>query len=567
MKEVTQKILYIEDDKHSRLLVKKILKKPSIQIFEAADGISGLNLAKKIIPGLILIDLDLPDLPGTELATQIKSLPALKKTVVVALTSVNDPEARELSLIAGCDGYISKPIDADAFPGQISEFLQGKREQVDARKQERIRQKYQRTIVNDLTTKVVQLQKANRLLKGRTDKLKDYSRKLEKLLHIIIDLQLSKSPAELRNKLVGAICTNFQFDRCAFLDANFEKMLLTVVASCGFGNRGEWENVYIQYDVPMFQRLFRKNQVLFFTSPDKIPDAQSRDILRRINARQFLFGILGAPIPGENQLSPEEHLDELLDNLIPRLHGEKISDIGIIKEHLREYLASEIFYFGGYLFIDYTDPAQRFSRYDIKILDMLLRTAGLLYQNLRMREQLKEFFVRAEKEAITDHLTGLHNYRYFTHQLSREFNRAQRHLSQFALLMLDIDFFKDYNDTFGHQAGDVVLKKVARALQKNTRKSDFVARYGGEEFVIICPELNKEGGKKIAEKLRNIIAGASFPLEEQLPHQKVTISIGVAAYPIDASTTEDLIRRADMALYKAKRQGRNQVQLFSPENL
>ena len=93
-------------------------------------------------------------------------------------------------------------------------------------------------------------------------------------------------------------------------------MLLTVAASCGFGDKGEWENVKIHYDVPVFQKLFRKNQVLFFTSPDKIPDAQSRDILTQINAHQFLFGILGAPIPGENQLSPEEHLDELLENLI-----------------------------------------------------------------------------------------------------------------------------------------------------------------------------------------------------------------------------------------------------------
>ena len=113
LKEVTQKVLYIEDDKPSRLRVRKILNKPSIQFYEAADGISGLNLAKKIIPDLILIDINLPDLSGTELATHIKSLSALKKTVVVALTSVKDPEARELSLIAGCDGYIVKPYAKD----------------------------------------------------------------------------------------------------------------------------------------------------------------------------------------------------------------------------------------------------------------------------------------------------------------------------------------------------------------------------------------------------------------------------------------------------------------------
>jgi len=268
MKEVTQKVLYIEDDKPSRLLVRKILNRPSIQFYEAADGISGLNLAKKVIPDLILIDINLPDLSGTELATQIKSLPALKKTVIVALTSVKDPEARELSLVAGCDGYILKPINADAFPGQIGEFLQGKREQVDTFKREVVRQKYQQTIVNDLTTKVEQLQKANRLLKGRTDKLKDYSEKLERLLHIIIDLQLSESPADLRNKLVRAICSDLQFDRCAFLDANYEEMRLTVAASCGFGDKGEWGNVSIRYG---FKNYSAKTRCFFLPRRIKFP--------------------------------------------------------------------------------------------------------------------------------------------------------------------------------------------------------------------------------------------------------------------------------------------------------
>jgi diguanylate cyclase (GGDEF)-like protein len=542
-------------------MVKKILTGRSIQFYEAKAGISGLNLAKKVIPDLILLDLHLPDISGTELATKIKSLRSLKKTVIVALTSALDPDSRELSLIAGCDGYLSKPVNPKTFPRQISEFLQGKREVVDTHKREIFRQKYQETIVDDLTLKVEQLQKANRRLKGQSDKLKDYSLKLETLLHIIIDLQLSESPLALKEKLVREICTNFQFDRCAFLEADYENMVLKIAAACGF-ERKDWENVEIEYEVPMFQRLFRNTQVLYFSSPDKIADPQSKKILRRIKAHQFLFGNLGTPVPGNHQLSFEEHLEELLADLIPHLYGQKHTDINIIQEHLREYLSSEIFYFGGYVFIDYKDPSKRFSRYDIKILEMLLRTASLVYQNLRMREQLKEFFVRAEKDAITDHLTELFNFRYFTHQLDREFKRARRHHSEFVLLMLDIDFFKDYNDTFGHQAGDLVLKKIASALQKNTRGSDFVARYGGEEFAVICPEINKEEGRKIAEKLCNIIARTPFPREKMLVHQKVTISVGVAAYPGDAQTPQELIRSADIALYQAKQNGRNRVQLY-----
>jgi diguanylate cyclase (GGDEF)-like protein len=561
MEETAKKILYIEDDTSSRLLVKKILAGRSLEFYEAKDGMSGLKLARRIVPDLILLDLHLPDISGTELATKIKSLRNLEKTVIVALTSAQDPDIREMSLIAGCDGYLSKPILTKTFPQQIEDFLKGKREKIDAHKREILRQKYQETIVDDLTLKVEQLQKANRRLKGQSEKLKDYSLKLETLLHIIIDLQLSESPRVLKEKLVREICNKFQFDRCAFLEADYETMMLKVTAICGF-ERKELENIEIEYKVPVFQRLFRKNQVLFFSSPDKIPDPQSQKMLRRINTHQFLVGNLGTPIPGNHQVSLEENLGELLKDLIPHLYGQRHTDINIIQEHLREYLSSEFFYFGGYIFVDYKDPSKRFSRYDIKILEMLLRTASLLYQNLRMREQLKEFFVRAEKDAITDHLTELFNFRYFTHQLAREFNRARRHHSEFALVMLDIDFFKHYNDTLGHQAGDIVLKKVAGVLKQNTRNSDFVARYGGEEFAIICPETGKEEGRKIAEKLCNIIAATAFPREEMLAHQKVTISVGVAVYPGDAQTPQELIRSADVALYQAKQKGRNQVQLY-----
>lgn len=106
------------------------------------------------------------------------------------------------------------------------------------------------------------------------------------------------------------------------------------------------------------------------------------------------------------------------------------------------------------------------------------------------------------------------------------------------------------------------MKKLAKLLQKNTRSSDTVARYGGEEFVAICPELDKEGGKKIAEKLCRIVAAAPFPREAEFSHQKITISIGVAAFPEDAACAEDLVRRADLALYEAKQDGRNRVRMY-----
>jgi len=182
-----------------------------------------------------------------------------------------------------------------------------------------------------------------------------------------------------------------------------------------------------------------------------------------------------------------------------------------------------------------------------------------MYQNLSLMEQLRFLFVKAEKEAITDPLTDLFNYRYFIHQLNREISRDQRHDSIFSIIMIDIDFFKNYNDAFGHQAGDLILRRIAQAIMENTRTSDIVCRYGGEEFVIISPELSKKDAKRMAEKLRQIVEKLELPQIKTVPTGKLTISSGVASFPEDGNTTYQLILNADKALYKAKETGRNKV--------
>ena len=178
-------------------------------------------------------------------------------------------------------------------------------------------------------------------------------------------------------------------------------------------------------------------------------------------------------------------------------------------------------------------------------------------------EQLRYLFIRAEKEAITDPLTDLFNYRYFMQQLNREISRDKRHQSVFSLIMIDIDYFKNYNDNYGHQAGDLILQRIAKEMTKNTRESDIVCRYGGEEFTIICPELNKDGAHSMAEKLRQIIQKTNFAHKKKMPNAHLTISAGVASFPDDGETGYDIIRKADQALYKAKKRGRNKVCIFN----
>jgi len=160
-----------------------------------------------------------------------------------------------------------------------------------------------------------------------------------------------------------------------------------------------------------------------------------------------------------------------------------------------------------------------------------------------------------ERLSITDGLTGLYNHRHFQEQLELEVKRGQRYDLSLSLIMIDLDHFKEFNDSYGHLEGDTLLRKIAQILKSSLRETDFVARYGGEEFAVILPETNKEGASIAAERVRRAISEQTFGEVGA----KMTISLGVASYPDDACLRADLIRKADEALYRAKREGRNQT--------
>ena len=159
-----------------------------------------------------------------------------------------------------------------------------------------------------------------------------------------------------------------------------------------------------------------------------------------------------------------------------------------------------------------------------------------------------------------DDLTGIYNHRFFIQQLTLEIERQKRYPIPLSLLMIDIDYFKHYNDTNGHLAGDQALRAIALLIQHAVRQTDIVARYGGEEFSAILINSEKEDAKKIAERVREIVAETRFPNENFQPNGDLTVSIGVGTFSPSISTLTDLIREADNALYRAKGAGRNRVE-------
>jgi diguanylate cyclase (GGDEF)-like protein len=159
--------------------------------------------------------------------------------------------------------------------------------------------------------------------------------------------------------------------------------------------------------------------------------------------------------------------------------------------------------------------------------------------------------------AITDPLTELYNYRKMTRDLEREIVRSRRYRHPFSFIMADIDHFKDFNDMYGHQAGDMVLREVARLLDSGRREVDRVYRYGGEEFTMLLPETGVDEAVVVAEKLRGLIESLDIEMDGDSSPIKITISLGVATFPRDSRDVESLVVAADGALYTAKERGRN----------
>lgn len=176
-------------------------------------------------------------------------------------------------------------------------------------------------------------------------------------------------------------------------------------------------------------------------------------------------------------------------------------------------------------------------------------------------------YKKIEKLAITDGLTKVYNHRYFYKKLEEECERSRRYGSNFSIIMVDIDYFKRFNDEFGHKSGDMALLTVAQIVKKNTRNIDTVARYGGEEFSVLLPETGREDAQIVAERIRKAINDTLFKIADDKPPVGVTVSIGVSSFPIDTKDPLQVIELADQALYYSKEHGKNRVTLWAQMKL
>jgi diguanylate cyclase (GGDEF)-like protein len=313
------------------------------------------------------------------------------------------------------------------------------------------------------------------------------------------------------------------------------------------------------------------------------------DLLRIlvVDDDESLRGILASVLEDEGHIvttakSGEEALEQYLADPFPliitdiRMGG--MSGIELLRRLKNINPETEVIVITSYASVDTALTALRYGAYDYLVkpfeeLDLITNVVGratekiglicenkaLLENLIRNRAELEEKNRLLQQLTVRDSLTGLFNRRYLKEMLAREVSRARRRKESFSVVFLDIDGFKNFNDRHGHPEGDAVLKTLSALLLERLRKIDIISRYGGEEFLLLLPTTSKESGIFCAETVRSLIEGHEFLGTKGQSLGRVTVSVGIAAFPADGDTGEYVVRQADAALYSAKNSGRNRV--------
>jgi diguanylate cyclase (GGDEF)-like protein len=343
----------------------------------------------------------------------------------------------------------------------------------------------------------------NEKLQIVTRKLRKQVFDLHNLFEVSINLTTILEPQQLIKSsilsLIGQLQTN---EAIVFLPSKNNPTLIFPIYSKGFPKE-QWKNFSLSIQDPIFQKFQQKMIAIDLRKTDQ----------------------------------------KLIDERWKKLIDSGISLIApiILKQEIK-----------GLIALGQKMSQELFTQSEKEIFSLLSHFISVAFSNSILYQKMEQI-------SVTDELTGLFNYRFFKKQLDGEVLRAQRYHHSLSLIMFDVDHFKNYNDTLGHPAGDIALKKIAMILKSTIRKSDLAVRYGGEEFCVILPEEDISGALEFGERLRRKIEEQQFDKEEVQPAGKLTISLGVASFPDDAESTQDLLDKADAALYHAKAQGRNRI--------
>ena len=590
-----QKILVIEDNDLNLKLINSLLKIGRYQSMEATDAESGIQLARESRPDLILMDIQLPGMDGLSATKILKADPELKNIPIVALTAHAMVGDEERARKAGCDGYLAKPIDTRKFLETIAHYLNGSNgegQKAKIKKENPLSNKHKVLIVDDEPLNVKLLSTAFCPERYQTFTAHGGEEALEKVAKdspdlILLDIMMPDLDGiEVTRRLKGnpdtehipiILVTGLDERDCKSqgLEAGADEFLRKPVSRVEIQTRARSLLDLKTYREQLTSRSESK-PFLLNTAQDQTSCNESGRLptLVIVEDNERDAKLIQAYLEQESLhievcRNGKQALDRvkkgdvdliLLDILLPDMNGLEVCSF--VKES-EEFKNVQII-----IITSLKDTESKIQGIELGIDNYLskpinerelrARVKALLEKKVFL-DKLTENYKSALNCAITDRLTGLYNRAYFKHFLSLETKRSKRRRDLVSLLMIDLDDFKQFNDTLGHLVGDELLREFGDLLKNSSREVDFVARYGGEEFVVVLPYTDNRGALTYAENIRKRIEDHFFSCLSSYAQKGPTVSIGAATFPCDASSVEELIHKADMALYRAKNEGKNRI--------
>ena len=583
------KILVIDDDPLNRKLLRALLTLGKYEVVEFPDAESGIRHARESFPDCILLDLKLPGMDGLAAVRLIKADPVLKAVPVVAVTSLAMKGDERRALDAGCDGYITKPIDTRTFLDNIRHFLQKKRQAIQVEDALQLGGPPSVLVVDD-DESILKVFRGM-LLRGGYQVLTAASGE-EALARA-----LSDNPDLILLDVKMPDLNGYEVTRR--LKANLATLAIPVIMITGYADREHrvagleaGADEFLAKPVDSVELLVRmKSMINLKRSQDRlarsIPDSENSAASAPGAATAGPSRVL--LVARENDAAAESIFAVLREqgSIIVRAGTSEealsiVSQGGVDVMFISSLAASEeTLQLSRFLkdeegtrnlqiiaMVPPDEPAKRLAAFESGADDCMAWPLDLRELSARLKlhsrrkarmDELQARYRAAADAAASDGLTGLVHNTGFKKLLDLELKRARRHSHSCVLLIADIDDFKRRNDTLGHLAGDLLLTEVAQVLKAGIREIDVAARYGGEEFAVLLPDTDEPGARIVGERLRAAVASRVFLQGSSTSGESLTVSIGMARFPADADTPDDLIRKADARLYLAKRKGKNRL--------
>jgi two-component system cell cycle response regulator len=579
-------ILIIEDEEATRTLLATLLGRGRFRTLEAGDAETGLELARLHRPDCILMDIRLPGMDGLAATRLLKSDPQLRHVPVVAMTAFVGAEEERNALAAGCEGFLSKPFDTHGLLEYLERFLL-KAEQAAAIAGSRAgaaADRRARILVVDDELQVVEV--FEKLLRGA-------GYECLRAFGGIAALQLAQSEGpdlilldvlmddldgfEVTRRLKGNLKTagipiilvtalHDVEDKVRGLAVGADEFLSKPVDGAELAVRIKSMLQLTYFQTQLAQHLAAERQV---AGPEDTEEPVAASGPRVVLASGPAAESLTARGCSGFRLLKASSQRELLEKA-----GQ--ADLVLLDMQLADVdgceLCRQLKFATAGVPVALVSLAEQISERirgieagadDILSAGMDCRELAVRLEHLfRRRDQLRKLELQyrsALSAATSDGLTGLFNHSYFKRFLGLEVKRSLRQGHPTALAMLDIDDFKGCNDRLGHLAGDRVLAEIGQLIRQSVREIDLAARYGGEEFVVVLPYTELGGARVVAERLRTRVEAHPFLDGAAESPTRVTVSIGLAVCPAHASSAEELIRRSDEHLYRAKREGKNRI--------